>query len=158
MIAESVEGISFAQERTDTVLKEIGPLMIEHDKIVATDINRDFPVDISEESYKKMEQAGILWAFTARDAEGKLVGYLTYFIFPSIHRKTLTVAHEDAFYVRPEARKRGVAKGLKAFAESKFAGKAQFVIYHAPVTSPVFGKMLEREGCEKYATYYGRKL
>jgi GNAT superfamily N-acetyltransferase len=53
--------------------------------------------------YRVIDEAGACVFLSAREA-GKLVGYIVFFVLPSIHDKRLLVAHGDAFYVLPEYR------------------------------------------------------
>ena len=108
--------IKYQQEFIDSVKSDILPLLhldwleIEHQKDI-----REFDPDW--ETYEALEQAGILKVFTVR-SEGKLVGYYSCVVSPSLHSRGLLQAAVDAIYLHPDYR-----KGLTGYKLIKFAEK-----------------------------------
>lgn len=149
--------IVYAKECADSVLDEIVPLMIAHDQEIVDDITRAWPLEVDVDRYRLVEAAGMLRVFTARD-EGELVGYATFMVVASIHRKSLVVAHEDALYLKPDQRKAGVARRLMDFAEDSLSAECVMVMYHSPCGNPRFGTLLARSGYTKYSEHYARRL
>lgn len=108
--------IKYQQEFINSVKSDIPPLLyldwieIEHRKDI-----REFDPDW--EAYEALEQAGILKVFTVR-SEGKLVGYYSCVVSPSLHSRGLLQATVDAIYLHPMHR-----KGLTGYKLIKFAEK-----------------------------------
>ena len=106
---------TYQQEFINSVKSDIIPLLhldwleIEHRKDI-----REFDPDW--EAYETLEEAGILKVFTVR-FEGKLVGYYSCIVSPSLHSKGLLQATIDAIYLHPDYRKGLVGYKLIKFAE-----------------------------------------
>lgn len=107
--------ISIQKEEYLEVIEDIKPLVYEHGS--ETDLYQEhFTVDPDFEVYSAMDSNGTLQIFTARD-EGKLVGYLVFFVSNHPHYKNTKYASNDLLYVHPDYRKGGLIQNLFAFAE-----------------------------------------
>jgi GNAT superfamily N-acetyltransferase len=152
-------GVVFGLEKIAEIQSEIEVLYQEHfaetEKLyLEEECNMDY------ERYKASEAANQFVVFTAR-ADGKLVGYLQYYVFRDMHTQAFFQAREDAFFVTKDYRGRRIAPNLLAFAEDalkhlgcKYVGMSN----KAPVGGPDIGPFLEREGYKSVATFFFKKL
>ena len=76
--------MNFATERLfPDLFGEMVPLLERHwDEVALKDAFG--PVDVNEDAYRQIEEAGCLHVTTARES-GRLVGYAVYFIVPNLH-------------------------------------------------------------------------
>ena len=146
-----------AQEKSESTVEEIKLLMVDHDRVLTNDITQEWPLDVDFDLYRKVEEVGRLRIFTARE-EGRMVGYLICILMHSQQRKSLRMAHEEAFYVDPDFRRNGTATKLMEFAEESLKPEADIIMYHAPEANPAFGLLLKKRRCKKYAEYFARRL
>ena len=72
-------------------------------------VNPDF------DKYLAMEKNGRLHVIKSR-RDKILVGYSIHMVYFHLHYKHILVAEDDAFYVAPEVRNRGVAQNMRAYA------------------------------------------
>lgn len=70
-------------------------------------------------TYEKMEAAGRLWTMTARNEQGRLVGYIVMGIAYSLHYKGLLSAAEDVHFLERDYR-----KGMAGYFMLRFMIKA----------------------------------
>jgi L-amino acid N-acyltransferase YncA len=105
--------ISFHEEKFGPFNEEAQPLYVLHWKELA--VNQDkIRLDIDTERYQKLEDMGMLFVLTVRDA-GKMVGYLMAFPITHMHYKTAgQMCLTDMFYILPEYRR---GTGAKLFTE-----------------------------------------
>lgn len=147
----------FQRESASSVLKDIIPLAIAHDLEVQDEIAAEFPLEIKPEAYERLEALNLLRVFTARD-EDKLAGYGIYIRCPSLRRKGLTIAMEEALYFCPEYRRAGNAIRFIHYVEEQLKLECQVITYHSPTVNPVLGKVLERIGYTKHSEYFTRRI
>lgn len=91
------------EELFSTVWPEVELLMQEHYEEVSLYAGQE-PLDVYVEMYKQLESMGIQRSFTFR-ADGKLVGYCSFFITPHMRHKSKLVAQNDCIYIHPDYRK-----------------------------------------------------
>jgi GNAT superfamily N-acetyltransferase len=104
-------------------IPSIGELLA--DNWAETGFDFDFNPDVA--AYRRMYEAGMLFAVAAFDDE-KLIGYCTVTVIPHPHNPSVIVAANDALFVTPEYRN-GVAAGrliLVAQNEAKRRGAVKF--------------------------------
>lgn len=113
--------------------------------------------------YTELEARKQFVVFTIREAEDpkRMVGYLMYYVFRSLHVANVFEAREDAFFLTKDYRASGLAKPLLAFAEDalkalgcKYVGMSN----KAPVGGPDIGGFLEKQGYRHVAQYYAKRL
>lgn len=112
-------------------------------------------LEVDSDSYEKMEKAGLLKVFTAREGEA-LAGYASFFLFKHSHHRNSIHANQDTVYVRPE--KRGVGSEFLSFCDEELKKIGVSHVHRGlPINSP-FGAKLEQAGYEAKETVYIRRL
>jgi len=102
-----------------SVKEDIKPLIKKHWKLVALNqgaikLNPDW------EQYAKLDAAGILRVFTARES-GELVGYCVLVVSRSMHYKDHIFANNDVTFVLPDHRAGATGYQLLKYAEDHCA-------------------------------------
>lgn len=110
--------------------------------------------------YTELEDRKQFVVFTVRCGK-KMVGYLMYYVFRSLHVADKYEAREDAFFLTKEFRGTGLARDVLQFAEDalkqlgcKYVGMSS----KAPAGGPDIGGFLESEGYKPVALFYSKKL
>jgi GNAT superfamily N-acetyltransferase len=135
----------FAEEEfTPELVEEGTPLMVAH----WDEVNPNDKYDINPDWYQyfMLYEEGMLKVFTARYGD-ELIGYMTWFVSPSLHKAGVMVANEDALFVKKD--RRGMMAGMKLikFAEQTFLETTEVRTFVLRVkTTHDFGKYLERLG------------
>ncbi len=149
--------VVFALERlTPSLRGEIEPLLREHWAEVAH--YKDIPLDPDWEAYDRMQRAGILRIFTARDCDGQLIGYTVYFVMPNPHYKTTLHANQDLIFIEPSHRKGGLGMAIIRFADENLAAEGVVVVTQHVKAAHNFGPMLERMGYTLMDLIFARRL
>lgn len=147
--------MKLSRERAQNVWEEMLPLFRLHYKEVAH--FTDIPLDPDFEMYFKMEAAGSLRVYTAREDDGKLIGYAVYFIKHNIHYKSSLQALQDVIFVDPN--KRGVGAKLILWCDKQLKDEGvQIVFQHIKVATPHTIALFERLGYEKIDMILGKRL
>ena len=79
-------------------------------------VTKTFPLDPDWEAYKQLLDIGRLKFITCKD-DGKLVGYIIFFISPHLHYKSCLTAFEDIYFLKKEYRKGRTGIRMFQFAE-----------------------------------------
>lgn len=95
--------LTFAAESLRDILDELKPLHAAHFAETERHL-AGFTLNPNYDYMAERERTGNLVQFTARDADGKLVGNLRMYVYASLHTGTL-FAEEDTFYLSPGARR-----------------------------------------------------
>jgi len=110
--------------------------------------------------YEALEKDGAFVLFTVREYS-TLIGYLQYHVYHDMHAQGALGAREDAFYLHPDHRGKGIAPQVLGFAEyflrklgCAYAGMTD----KSPVGGAPIGGFLEKGGYRKVATYYVKEL
>lgn len=144
-------------ERVANIWAELDPLLVEHWREVAH--YQDITLDVDRERYESLEESGKLRCFTAR-VEGKLVGYLVYFVNTNAHYQGSLQAVQDVFFVDPEHR--GSRLGAELLVASHWhlmSEGVQVVMQHVKVKQSLdFGPMLKTLGYEHVEAIYCKRL
>jgi len=74
--------IAFTEELLSATWDEMAPLMLAHWREIAH--YPDIELDPDKEGYALAESAGLVRFYTAR-ADGRLVGYVIFFVRPNMH-------------------------------------------------------------------------
>lgn len=100
---------TYATERlSDALWAELEPLLAENEAEVPHFVE-GAPVAPSRDLYAKLQDAGALRVYTARDESGALIGYLAVGVSRSFHQPSVVLASLDVLYVAPAFR--GTATG-----------------------------------------------
>jgi GNAT superfamily N-acetyltransferase len=100
---DQVNEVTLQRERwSDALRDEAIPLFERHWKEVALD-QETVPLDPMWEAYAQLDAAELLIITTAR-MDGVLIGYVSHFITPNLHYRSLKVADNDIFWLAPEHR------------------------------------------------------
>lgn len=96
-------------------------------------VTKEFPLDPNWDAYLDILNAGKLRYITCKD-DGKLIGYIIYFIMPHLHYKTCLTAFEDIYFLKKEYRKGRTGLKMFQFAEKILKEQGiQRVIYNTKV-------------------------
>jgi len=79
-------------------------------------VTKTFPLDPDWDAYKQLLDIGRLKFITCKD-DGKLVGYIIFFISPHLHYKSCLTAFEDIYFLKKEYRKGRTGIRMFQFAE-----------------------------------------
>jgi len=130
------------QERlTEKLIGELNPIIEAHKDEVAS---FDLPLCVNWQAYDKLQEAGHLKLFVARD-EGIIVGYCSCFIHSNMHYSTSLQCFVDAVYLDPEYR--GKMLGIKLFRHVEdimTSSGIDIIQYHVKVQhdfSPVLSRL-----------------
>lgn len=147
--------MKYQKESFRVITPEAKPLWEEHYKEIAH--YQDIPLDVDFDRYHALEDMGVLNIWTARDADGKLVGYAFYFVNKNGHYRGSLQAVQDILFVRKENRGLLGAKLIKHCDEELRKMGVQ-VVYHHVKKEHNFGPLLERMGYTLVDLIYGRRL
>ena len=103
---------------SDEIVNELAPLTklswSEADCIPNAHFDPDW------EKYTQLNELNLLRLFTVRNQDKELVGYITFFVGPTLHSKNVHHALHDSMYILKPYRKNGTAKSLISFVENIF--------------------------------------
>lgn len=146
-------GVTIAFEPVSQWIREARPLFEAHWHEIGLDRHR-VPLHIDYARYALMERDGGLAAWTARDDDGRLVGYNVFFLHRHLHYASTLYAQNDVIYLDPDRRMgmAGVRLIKTALDGLKLMG-VQKVLFHVK-TGHDFGAVLERLGLGAVETIY----
>lgn len=149
-------GYQFARESYGEAVDDVRPLLREHWEELAT--YADVPLDPDFESYRAVDAAGMLRAYTAR-VDGALVGYAIYFVRPHHHYRSTLWAISDIILIRRDHRNVGLGNGLFDFLENDLRAcgvKAMYTM--AKLAHPELSFLLESRGHAKNEVIHAKRL
>lgn len=156
----SKEHVVIGLERLAYMVEDIHPLHKEHWAETETLYLED-PMLPDYTRLTELEERNQFVVFTIRSSDEKMVGYLMYYMFRSIHISNKFEAREDAFFITKDFRGAGLAHDLLQFAEDalkqlgcKYVGMSS----KAPAGGPDIGGFLERKGYKPVSLYYLKQL
>lgn len=146
-------------ERLAYMVEDIHPLHKEHFAETET-LYLDDKMLPDYTRYAELEERKQFVVFTVR-SQNRMIGYLQYYVFRSLHVANKYEAREDAFFLTPGFRGAGLARPLLNFAEDalkqlgcKYVGMSS----KAPAGGPDIGGFLHTEGYKPVALFYLKKL
>ena len=158
MKAEAAPGLVFRQEGAAEVLGEATELAAAHWREVEAELHGGTDYAPDGERYAALERLGMLCVTTARDPEGRLMGYAVFTLAPCPHLKGETVAALDALYLAPRARRGFNALALLRSAEAAVAARgAALVQYSSPASRPCEA-LYRRLGATHTETIWHKRL
>jgi GNAT superfamily N-acetyltransferase len=113
--------------------------------------------DPDRQAYAEFEAAGQLRCYTAR-AEGKLVGYVVFFVREHMHYRGSRQAMQDVLVLHPGYRSGTTAAMLLRTAETHLRGEGVQVVYHHAKRSTQDADLLGRLGYELVEGIYAKRL
>lgn len=143
---------TYQRECLASVKGEMIPMLDLH--WMETEPNQDtIKLDPDWKEYAKLDAAGILHIFTAREG-GLLIGYCVVMISASMHHKGHIFADTDVIYINPKHRKGRLGSDLIHFADKycEEAG-ASLMTINMKVDSP-FDNILVEQGFELIERVY----
>lgn len=152
--------ITIAEERvTEHLLDDLRVLFAEHWRELAL-YQDEILLEPEYESYKKMDEAGLLAPFIVRHStENWILGYAVYFVRRHIHYRNHIWAVSDLFWIHPDHRNAGIGNALFAFAEQSLRERGCAVI-HTTIKKehPAAGFLLQSRGHAKIEEGYSLRL
>lgn len=150
--------ISFKRESFSAVYPEAKPLLALHHQEIA--YYQDIPLAVDEAGYQALDEAGKLRVYTARNVDGKLVGYAAYIVGPNAHYMTSGVqAKQDVLFVHPDYR--GGRVGLRfvdCIEDALRIDGVQVVYNHSKVKHQALARILEYRGHELVEVIHAKRL
>lgn len=149
--------IIYQEEKLLTFLPEFDALLRQH----MAEINvlyRDGEVfNPDYERYIKMQEFGAYCFMTCRK-DGKLIGYIGFFVHHNIRFKNCLMAYEDLYYLKPENRQGRT--GYKLFTESEKLLKKQNVkrVILSCKTFQDHSRLFDKLGYEFYEKHFTKSL
>ena len=150
-----LRGLYYQPERVSDLWEEALPLLQKHWREIAHYQDIELKPDV--ETYAKLEAAGQLRCYTARDC-GRLIGYVVFFVRPNPHYMESLQAVQDVLFLAAEFRKGTTGLRLIRYAEQKLKAEAVQVIYHHAKRTTRFGQLLEHLGYELVDEIYAKRL
>lgn len=111
-----------------------------------TEMRLDFPLDVSVEMYREMQDAGVLFGVFAFEGD-RPIGYSTATITPHPFNPAVIFCSSDAIFVAPEYR--NGTTGYRLIVETERIGKergARFMSWHPLAGTPLADVLDESRG------------
>ena len=109
------------------------------------------------EMYSVIEEQGALRCYIARD-DGKLIGYLSFFVRSNPHYKSSVQAVSDVLFLLPEYRRGGTGVLLIRHGERALKAEGVQAVYHHVKRTNQVGRLLVRMGYELIDEVYAKRL
>lgn len=148
------EEITFQREKLQDIFDEMLPLFERHWEEIT--FYKDIKLDVNTEAYYEMEDSGRLRIYTAREKDGKLIGYGAYMMRQNIHYKSSYQALQDVLFIDKE--KRGFGGKFILWCDNQLKKEGVQVVYQHIKASHNWGKMAERLGYELQDLIYSKRL
>jgi GNAT superfamily N-acetyltransferase len=145
-IAVHCGSVTFQLEAWETFWRDGQDLFIAHHREAGP--VEGMPFNPHEKAASTLDHMGVLQILTAR-CDGKMVGYLLFYIEPSLESKDVLLGIQSAFYVVPQ--QRGIGPMLHAFAVKHLKSMGvQRLILRAGVrgSGPKLASFFRRMGAE----------
>jgi len=144
----------FRPEKFIDIITEVMPLLVAHYHEISA--NQDIPLEIDQLKYQQMCDAGVLKIFTARCADGRIIGYAAYFVNSNAHYKSSLQASQDVIYI--DAAQRGFGAKFIQYCDDQLRDLGVQVVYHHVKVAHNWGHMLERMGYKHVEHIYSKRL
>lgn len=117
---------------------------------------QDIELDPDIDQYERMENAGAIRCFVARDELGLMVGYAVFFIRHNIHYRKSLQAVQDIIFIDPK--KRGFGTEFIQWCDEQLKIEGIQAVYQHVKIQHDFGPLLKRLGYEPIDVIWGRRL
>lgn len=155
---ERPDGVTIQEEPYETVWRDAKTLFAQHS--VDAGEAPDYHFGLNSDQFEALAQAGAWQIVTAR-ANGRMFGYVSAIIGPSLERKDLITATQLGMFVSPDARGMNLPMRLQRYAVEAYrrrgVGKA---IFRAGTngSGPAMGAVYRRVGATSLGEYYEMSL
>lgn len=139
---------------TESILDEAKPLLSKHWEEIS--FYKDIPLDPDYDQYLLMQKVGMLRCFSAREGDGKLVGYAVFIVQKNAHYKNCLYAKEDILYIDSDRRGTGLFFVRYCDEELKKLG-VQIVSHHIKLSHD-WSSAAERIGYDKQEMVVTKRL
>lgn len=144
----------YRREQACDVFDEMLPLLEKHYLEIAH--FRDIAFEPDKEQYLKIDELGLSRVFTARNVEGKLIGYAVYFVRSNMHYKSSLQAVQDVIYI--DRAHRGFGAEFIHWCDVQLNLEGVQAVYHHVKVAHNWGPMLERLGYKMVDLIYTKRL
>lgn len=146
-------GVIYQRERAHELWADIPPLLREHYDEIAS--YPDIPLDPDVDLYCRLEDAGVLRCYAARESLEGLIGYAVFLVGPNPHYRTSLQARCDVVFLTPGQRRGRLGLGLLRHAHAALIAEGvQVITHHVKHAHPALGAILARLGFEPLETNY----
>lgn len=136
--------VQFAIETIDQVLDDMAWLWQVHWEEIALD-RAKVPLNPDVDTFRVLEEAGLLLIVTARDGE-KMVGYHVTIVRPHLHYKQSLTAYADMYFIHPDYRQGMTGVRLFKYLERVLRERGVDRIYQGTKLHKDMGRLFERLG------------
>ncbi len=140
---------------SESLINDMTPLLIDHKDEIC--LHQDYVLNPDWETYLKLEPAGMLNAYTARQ-DGNLIGYALYVVSYNMHYKDVLEATQDVLYLKPGNRGAFIGIALIKYADEQLAKDGVRLVRHHVKVDKDFSPLLERLGYTQSEKIYERRL
>jgi GNAT superfamily N-acetyltransferase len=151
-------GGPFQREAIHGIWEEVMPLLRAHKDEIAHYSDIDLAPDFA--AYERLEESGALRVYTARDENGRLVGYSAHFVRPNLHYSRSLQAQQDVLFLLKDYRRGGLGLRLIRYADAQLRAEGvQVSMQHVKARADLdFSPLLKRLGYEHVDQIYCRRL
>lgn len=153
----SVVGITYRSEVLSVeLIQEASLLMSMHREELC--LHDDFVLDPDWETYFAASAQGKLVIYTARQPDGKLIGYAAYAIHQNMHYRDIKQAVQDVLFMHPGNRGKLAGYMLIQYADKQLSRLGVDLVTHHVKVKFDFGPMLERLGYVQSEKIFEKRL
>ncbi len=116
------------------------------------------PLNVWMDGYNSIDEQGQLHIVTARDTDGKVVGYHWSVVRPHLHYQQSLTAYTDIYFLHPDYRKGMNGINLFKFVEQSLKERGVGRMYTASKVKLDMSPIFERLGWQKSETVYTKVL
>lgn len=147
--------MKYSVEKWDECVEDMRPLWPLHWREAYSQDIKPVP---NEPSYRALSQNNIMQIITARDAQGRLWGYIWLLISPNFHNTTLSSAIMDLWFMHPLKRAGGSSIKMLKYAEKKLKDFGVQYLYGGHTKQLPLNKLYNKLGFELTEYHYTKRL
>lgn len=149
-------GTFYRVERWKHIRNEVMPLLVRHWKEVALN-HSEVPLDIDEQRYTDLDEAGALHVVTAR-RNGLLIGYHAAIISGHLHYASTLHGITDVYWIAPECRHGVTAMRMFQAVERELKAAGVRKLFTATKLHLDQGPLFERLGYKPVERLYAKLI
>jgi GNAT superfamily N-acetyltransferase len=146
--------IEFKPERFKDFYLEAQGLIQTHYKELS---DQSAPLEVDLDQYNRLEEAGVYFTMSAR-LDGKLIGYMGFFVMRHMRYKSQCVATGDVFYLDPEHRRGWTGIKMIRAAESYLKSYGVNKVVNHVKSKTSFGRVFEFLKYKPFEIVYAKEL